>query len=131
MIQQPQILLPQPVQTDLFMSQSSLSTTPVGGQPFAVTSFTRQTATNELASRDFTTAHHPIFSAPTRVTTTAPPTTPLNFTAISTHHKTNKAPTTQHTASLSSSIHRSSTHAMKRVSQKDLVWTLNKHYYCT
>lgn len=117
MIRQPQNLLPQPVHTNLFMPQSSLNTAPVEGQPFAVTSFTTQrAATDELASRDFdTTAHHPIISAPVHVTTTTLPTNSLNFTAISTHHTTNKAPSIHHAAS---SIHRSSTHAMKRVSQK-------------
>jgi len=111
MIQQPQNLLPQPVHTNLFMSQSSLSTGPVGGQPIAATSLTRQRVTaDELAT------HHPIISTPAHMNTLDLSTNSSNYTV---HRTTNTAPSPHHVTQASSlgSSNRYPTHAMKRVSQ--------------
>lgn len=96
--------------------------------------FRKQTgaaATDELGNRaigDFNaTVHHPIIHVPAQITTSAPPTNPLNFVS---RHMTSEATvtSTQHAAS----VHRSASHAMRRVSTTLIMFntiiTLNTPY---
>lgn len=118
-------MLPQPVHADLFMSQQpSYTSEPSTIHPSS--SFVRQTTgTDELRNRggnDYNTTpvHHPNICVPVQTTTTAPPINSLNFAPSPTHHMTTKAVPTQDVipTGLDTSIHRSSSHAMKRVSTK-------------
>ena len=107
-------LLPQPVtHADLFISRSPNTTNTT--QQFAVPSFRRQTAetsdrTGNRGINDFNVmVHHPIIRVPDQMTATTPPT---NLATVSLHHMTTP---TQHVTQ-PVGVHRSSSHAMRRVS---------------
>lgn len=104
--QQSQQLLPQPVHTNLFIPQSPYTTEQATDQQ----SFRRLTATtvNNAA------VHHPIICTAAQPSATAPPTN-----VMYPHYMINQPTHIQHATSpvpTDGSIHRSSSHAMKRVS---------------
>ena len=111
--QHPPQLLPQPVHAGLFISNTTDTT-----QQFAVPSFRRQPAevSDRMGNRginDFNvTVHHPIIRVPAQITAETPPTNPAT---VSLHHMTSKVTPTQHVTQ-PVGIHRSSSHAMRRVS---------------
>ena len=93
---------------------TELSTTP----SYALPSFGRQTVTNDPSSRgisdyDVTAAHYPIIHIPAQMPSTAPPTN--SSAAIPPYHMTRKGMPTHHVMP-DTSVHRSTSHAMKRVS---------------
>lgn len=77
----------------------------------------RRQTTDQLGNA---TVHHPVIRVPAQTITTAPPTNPLNFVS---HHMTSEATvmSTQHPAS----VHRSSIHAMRRVSTTRIMFNTN------